>query len=189
MYKSLIQIGNCSLLIGMAFILCGPVYAELFKWRDAEGNLIYSDQPPPGNTKQDTEVDKVDKDSLPQIISVPAPELSSSTSASNSTETEKKVERYLGLSIVEPVHDTAVRENSGKVKITVRVEPYIFVERGHILVIYMDNQEVSRGQQTSVMLDNVDRGTHTIKAAIINARGQVIKETGITSFTLQRFHI
>ncbi len=159
--------------------------AELFKWKHADGNLIYSDQPPPGHSKEDTQVDK---ESLPQIISVPAPETPSISTSSSSTK-EQPTQRYQSLSIIEPVHDTAVRENSGKVKISVQVEPYIFVERGHILVIYMDGNEVSRGEQTTVVLDNVDRGTHTIKASILNRNGQVIKETGITSFTLQRFHI
>jgi len=160
--------------------------AELFKWKDADGNLIYSDQPPPGQGKEDTQIDK---ETLPQIITVPAPETPSISSSSSSASKEQAPERYQSLAIIEPVHDTAVRENSGKVKISVQVEPYIFVERGHILVIYMDGNEVSRGDQTTVVLDNVDRGTHTIKASILNRSGQVIKETGITSFTLQRFHI
>ena len=163
------------------------VNAELFKWKDAEGNIIYSDQPPPGQTKQDTQIDE---ESLPQIISVPAPDTSIGTTQSEATEkNDAPLERYLGLTITEPEHDTSVRENSGKVTITVRVEPHIFVERGDILVIYMDDIEVSKGDQTTVMLDNVDRGTHTVKAKILNSQGQIIKETSTTSFTLHRFHI
>ncbi len=163
------------------------VHAELFKWRDAEGNLIYSDQPPPGQTKEDS---KLDKESLPDIISVPAVEPSNRVSNNTATDANNApAEIYQTLTIIQPVHDTSVRENSGKVTISVRVEPDNFAERGHNLVIYMDNVEVSRGPQTTITLDNVDRGTHTIKASIINSRGQSIKETGITSFTLQRYHI
>lgn len=166
-----------------------PLHAELFKWKDADGNLIYSDQPPPGHVKKNTQVDKIDKEELPQIISVPAPELSTPTNSDSSATAEENLQIYQELSITEPVHDTAVRENSGKVTISVRVAPYIFVERGDNLVIYMDGVEISRGPQTSITLDNVDRGTHTIKATIVNSGGQVIKETGISSFTLQRYHI
>ena len=174
------------LLVILMLMAHMSVQAELFKWKDADGNIIYSDQPPPGHGKQETQIDE---DELPPIISVPAPETSSiSSSNATSTENDSKMS-YLSLAITEPVHDTAVRENSGKVRISVRVEPQIFVERGDMLVIYMDGVEIYRGQQTSTMLDNVDRGTHTIKAALVNSRGQVIKETGITSFTLQRFHI
>lgn len=163
------------------------VHAELFKWVDAEGNIIYSDQPPPDHGKKDTEIDP---ETLPQIITVPTPEISTSPSSSNTASNKNSAsKRYQELTIVEPVHDTSVRENSGKVKITVHVSPDNFAERGDKLIIYMDDVEVSRGEQTSITLDNVDRGTHQVKAALLNSRGQVIKETNITSFTLQRFHL
>jgi hypothetical protein len=159
--------------------------AELFKWKDAEGNLIYSDQPPPG---KDQQVSEIPEESLPQIITVPAPDLTKSSTLSTSSKSQTKKEIYHDLAIIEPVNDTSVRENSGKVKISVRVDPYIFNERGHQLVIYMDGAEVSRGPQTSVVLDNVDRGTHTIKASIINGQGHILRETRVTTFTLHRYH-
>jgi hypothetical protein len=72
------------LLILAAFSM---VHAELFKWKDADGNLIYSDQPPPGHGKKDVQVDK---EELPQIISVPAPEIPNNTSTSSTTEQKKE---------------------------------------------------------------------------------------------------
>lgn len=171
----------------LLMLMYSSVNAELFKWKDAEGNLIYSDQPPPGHIKEDA---KVDKESLPDIISLPAVEASSTAIQPKSSKNSNKSGNiYQNLAIVQPVHDTSVRENSGKVHITVQVGPENFVERGHKLIIYLDGKEVSKGEQTSVMVDNVDRGTHTVKASIINRAGQSIKETGITSFTLHRYHI
>ena len=158
--------------------------AELFKWKDAEGNTIFSDQPPPGIDKADSEVKK---ESLPHINTVPAPDISKSRTAST-PKSQDKQQSYKNLTIV-PTHDSEVRENSGKVQINVRVEPEIFAERGHQLVIYMDGEEVSRGESSSILLDNVDRGTHNIKASIINRQGFVLRETRITTFTLHRFHI
>ncbi|MET0918404.1 MAG: DUF4124 domain-containing protein [Burkholderiales bacterium] len=32
----------------------GPAMAALYKWTDANGRVVYSDQPPPGNQKVDT---------------------------------------------------------------------------------------------------------------------------------------
>lgn len=175
------------ILIALLILISTSIaYAELFKWKDAEGNLIYSDQPPPGSAKQDSQVDK---ESLPDIISVPAVDSSAITTADQPAKQSKLNDHYTSFTITQPIHDTAVRENSGKVTINVRVEPMIFVERGHNLVIYMDGDVVYTGQQTSVTLDNIDRGTHTLKATIVNSRGQSIKETSVTSFTLQRYHI
>jgi hypothetical protein len=45
-----------SLAVAMLFgALCAaPVSAALYKWTDANGRVVYSDQPPPGNVKVDT---------------------------------------------------------------------------------------------------------------------------------------
>jgi len=134
-------------------------------------------------------VTRVDEEALPEIIPVPAVEATTSSKRRNTDVTNSSLlNSYQDFSITQPIHDTSIRENSGKVHISVRLEPNIFVDRGHKLVIYMDNVEVYRGEQTTVTLDNIDRGTHTLKANIVNRNGQTIKETDITTFTLHRFH-
>ena len=42
------------LLAAGAFALAGPVSGTLYKWTDANGRVVYSDQPPPGNVKVET---------------------------------------------------------------------------------------------------------------------------------------
>ena len=37
-----------------AGLACAPVFAALYKWTDASGRVIYSDQPPPGDAKVET---------------------------------------------------------------------------------------------------------------------------------------
>ncbi len=41
---------------GLAVMLCAamPAWAALYKWTDANGVVVYSDQPPPGNVKVET---------------------------------------------------------------------------------------------------------------------------------------
>src|SRR5258705_9344397 len=36
--------------IGVALLTPGPATAALYKWTDANGRVVYSDQPPPGKT-------------------------------------------------------------------------------------------------------------------------------------------
>ncbi len=173
-------------ILFMAFsVLAISANAELFKWKDADGNVIFSDQPPPGIDKVESEVEQ---ESLPHINTVPALDITESNKSKSSKKEANKV-AYTNLTIVSPLHDSEVRENSGKVQINVRVEPEIFAERGHQLIIYMDGVEVSKGESTSVLIDNVDRGTHDIKASIVNNQGFVLRETRVTTFTLHRFHI
>jgi hypothetical protein len=42
------------LAIGVALLTSIPAMAALYKWTDASGRVIYSDQPPPGNVKVET---------------------------------------------------------------------------------------------------------------------------------------
>ncbi len=167
------------LIVALMLLPC-LVQAELFKWEDASGNIIYSDQPPPGAEKEEHQVDK---ESLPPIISVPAVE---TVPAEPVEEVLESMERYKSLAVVFPEHDTSLRENAGNVLIKVAIEPYLFNERGDLLVIYMDDQEISRGRDTSIQLVEVDRGTHTVKAKIIDDKGHTVKESQMISFTLQR---
>ena len=156
-------------------------HAELFKWKDAEGNIIYSDQPPPGSSK---EQHQVEKESLPPIITTPA--LQESTASPSAQETQEDLDRYKTIKIVSPENDTSIRQNAGNVSIKVAIEPYLFNERGDLLVIYMDGQEVARGRDTSIQLIEVDRGTHVINAKIVDAKGVTIIEANSIQFTLHR---
>ena len=157
--------------------------AELFKWVDADGNIIYSDQPPPGAEKKDHQVDE---QTLPHLNTTPALETPVASSTNEEAELDDPQDRYKSVAIVEPENDTAVRQNAGNVSIKVAIDPYLFNERGDMLAIYMDGLEVSRGRDLSVQLVEVDRGTHEIRAEIIDSNGTVIKQANPVIFTLLR---
>ena len=171
-----------TLIILLMLSVCAQ--AELFKWVDEEGNIIYSDQPPVGAEKSEHQVDE---EKLPPIITTPALEQPARSSTSSSS--LQPIERYKKLAIVSPENDTAIRQNAGNVSINVAIEPYLFNERGDLLVIYMDGLEVARGRESSVQLIEVDRGTHTIGAEIISANGKTLKKAKSVTFTLQRHSV
>ena len=174
---------NTKLLVILMLLPC-LAQAELFKWKDAEGNIIYSDQPPPGAEKEEH---RVKKETLPPIITTPALVPTEEVLVEDTEGLqEEPMERYESVAIVFPEHDTALRQNAGNVSIKVAIKPYLFNERGDLLVIYMDDQEIARGNQTSVELLEVDRGTHIIRAEIVNDKGSIIKESEPISFTLLR---
>ena len=172
--------------ITLLLIVSVCAQAELFKWVDDEGNTIYSDQPPVGTEKSEHQVDE---EKLPPIISTPALEKPSRTSTNTTAGSTNTAERYKSLAIVSPKNDTSVRQNAGNVSIKVAIDPYLFNERGDLLVIYMDNQEVARGRESSVQLIEVDRGTHTIRAEIIGANGKTLKKAKPVTFTLHRHSV
>ena len=41
-----------SLLLG-TLVISGPTHAEVYKWKDADGNIQYTQHPPPGDTESE----------------------------------------------------------------------------------------------------------------------------------------
>ncbi|MEM8844160.1 MAG: DUF4124 domain-containing protein [Pseudomonadota bacterium] len=161
-------------------ILSFSASAEMYKWVDAEGNITYSDRPQPGATETEEEVSEV---SIPPVNTVPAVDTSvlnepladrSQTSVKNS------------IQVVSPQDDEAIRQNEGNVSISVAIESGL--DQG-VVAIYLDGNEVSRGQATSVALQNVDRGTHVITADLISPAGKVVASADPVTFHLLRYRI
>ena len=50
--RRVFAVGVCA--IGAVLLTAGPAFGALYKWTDANGRVIYSDQPPPGNVKVET---------------------------------------------------------------------------------------------------------------------------------------
>ena len=50
--RRVFAVGVCA--IGAVLLAAAPAIGALYKWTDANGRVIYSDQPPPGNVKVET---------------------------------------------------------------------------------------------------------------------------------------
>lgn len=164
-------------------VLSISTHAELFKWKDADGNIIYSDQPPPNGNKEESTLDEKE---LPPLIETPALVVTPQSTGSNTNADVEDV--YESIEIINPVNgEEAIRQNEGNIAIQVAVKPRLLTQAGDLVVIYIDDKEVFRGPGLSVKLENVDRGTHVINAEIISAGGRTLKKAKSVTFTLQRF--
>jgi hypothetical protein len=157
-------------------------YADLFKWVDENGEVIYSDQPPPVSENQEKFL--LDEDKLPALINTPAQKVPTSPQASKDKQEENQIQ---SVSITFPEHDTAVRSNNGTLNIQLAVNPALDANSREILIVLMDGEEVYRGKSSQVTLYEVDRGTHLLEAKMLSADGQVISSSEVISFTLQRY--
>ncbi len=63
-------------LIATATLLCLPLHAQPYKWKDAQGRTVYSDQPPPNNIPQEDVIKgfKPKSSQAPAATSAPAAE-------------------------------------------------------------------------------------------------------------------
>jgi hypothetical protein len=68
------------------------------------------------------------------------------------------------------------------------LEPGLNSDRGDQLALYMDGAQVSVGSSPQFELNNIDRGTHTLKASVVDNGGKAIISSSPVSFTILRFH-
>ena len=146
-------------LILIAVFASGLLQAQVYRSVDKDGNVIFSDQ----QTKGAVEVEVKE---LETVKSLGVPE----SNASGASKKQPPQLVYKNIAINNPQDDQAVRENSGNLNVTVLVEPKL---RGmHKLVLYLDGEEYAAGSSTTFQLENLDRGTHQLRAAVVDADGR-----------------
>jgi hypothetical protein len=148
--------------------------AAVYKTVDAEGNVVYTDEPV-GNGKP------VD---LPPLSTIPPPKY---TSSQPSSETMDSNSGYTNISIVSPEPDGTLRDNTGAVPVSAGLEPELNAAAGHRFQYYLDGQ--AQGEPTAsnqIVITNVDRGTHNVAVAVIDAEDQELIRSNPVPFHLHR---
>lgn len=143
--------------------------AEVYKTVDEDGNITFTDVPQEGAEKLDIKE--------PETISNPNP-----AEYKPLPKKQKPREVYRGISITSPTNDQAVRSNSGSITISTKVDPRLIPS--HQVIIYVDGKEIGRGM--SATANNVDRGTHSASAKIVDSEGKTIISSSSITFHLLR---
>lgn len=159
-----------------AFILPLTATAGIYKSVDENGNVLYSDEPSPGAVE-------IRKKEIPTVPSV-VPEIDTESGTSDEADTAGTGVLYDRIEIVSPEPDTAVRNNAGNLAVSVALQPAL--KATHSLQLNLDGVQVSRSRSPVFQLQNVDRGTHTLTAVVINAEGNEVQRSSAISFTMQR---
>jgi len=94
---------------------------------------------------------------------------------------------YNEFSITSPLHDKVMRDNSGKIVVKLKISPSLNSEHKILVSIDGNSKTAIKGSSSSVTFSNIDRGTHTVQASIVDSQDQVIMESGAITFHLQRY--
>jgi hypothetical protein len=163
------------LALGLAFCSGLAAAAEVYRSVDEHGNVVYSDQPSPG-----AELIKA-----PPISTISLPPIENAQEPTAPAAPPPK--QYLSFAIIAPTQDATVRDNTGAVQVGLLVEPSIDRERGHRLQLFLDGKPLGEpGLATEIGLTDVDRGTHELKAVIIDREGRSVASTQTVTFHLHR---
>ncbi len=164
------------LLLGAILILVTSVSADVYRTYDKYGNVIFTDKP-----SADAEKIKIDK---VQTVSPPPVADFEYTPPKKSKKTS-----YTKLEILEPKNDQVFTDGAGDVTVSVLVQPELNTEQGDYLVLTLDGKKQTNSGSTSFSFNNLDRGTHTTKVAVVNEDGKSLKSSAAISFTIKRHSV
>lgn len=149
-----------------------PASAQIYKYTDANGKTVFTNQPP-------TNVDAKPVELPPtNTVGPQAPVAAPADSTSQATTT------YQILALSNLPDDESLRQNNGTFTVNVVVQPAL--AGGHLLQLVLDGQPYGAPtSSTSIGLQEIDRGDHTLAVQVLQG-SRVIQASSPVSFTLQR---
>lgn len=156
----------------------GSATAGIYKYRDANGKIVYGDKPVVGAKKL-----KI------RLRPTPEPEdeeESEDDSDADGSETDEagEVTSYKSLELLNPTNDKVISDRSGSVQVILMPTPRL--SSNHKLVINVDGKDISRGRHTNLNLSQMPRGTHTVSGRILDANGTELISSPTASFHVKR---
>ena len=154
-----------------------PASAEIYRYTDARGNTVYTNQPPQGVASESVQLAPTNTVATPKPTGSLQPPTDAAVPAG-----------YSRVEIVGVPDDAeAVRSNAGDLSVGVELQPAL--HDGDQLQLLLDGQPVApAGAQTRFALRNLDRGTHSLQAVVLR-EGAPLQSSASVSFTVQRVHL
>lgn len=153
-----------------------PVAAEVYTYIDAQGNRVFTDQPPPGNAKR--------------VQLAPGNRMSANPSRAAPASAAKKAQvkplfHYQMLRVLVPDPDATIRNTQGDLIVSVTSEPGL--QRGHRYRLLLDGQPTADpGPSPVFALSNIDRGSHHLAVEILDEQGRMVERTPNQPFHMLR---
>ncbi|MDH1054277.1 DUF4124 domain-containing protein [Aquipseudomonas alcaligenes] len=155
-------------------LACTIAQAGVYTYIDAEGNRVFTDQPPSGQAER---IELAPSNAM-QPQQTPPPAVPYYPAA--------RVEpAYAILRILVPEPDATIRDPAGSLIVTITSEPGL--HSGHRFRLIMDGQPVGEPGTSPVFpLQNIDRGTHQLSAEVIDSQGRIVERTPAQPFHMKR---
>ena len=195
-----------NLVIQTAFFLClllsffplSQVSAGgIYKSVDANGNVIFTDQPlegaetlegtepePPraGNDDEDSDENTQDGDVsfrkkglalTPDPINPPKPQ-------PYNTDEPKKRPPVTVVEILTPIHDATLQDPIGKIWVELQSYPTPLKDTGLTAQLWMDGEMINSGQRPMLSLAPPERGTHVLVVKLVDENGRLFLQSNPT---------
>lgn len=164
----------------MTLALSCTAQAEVYKTIGPDGTVIFSDQPAPD----------AEKVRLPPVPTYTAPKLPPPAESAPAGEQGDagQAAAYKTFALASPAGPEAtVRDTAGNISVRVKIDPALQAEAGHRIQFLLDG--VAQGEPVAAVgltFQNVDRGSHTVSAQLLDAGGNVLRTTNTVTVFLHR---
>lgn len=93
---------------------------------------------------------------------------------------------YTSLVITQPAAEETIHDNTGTLAVELALSPALQIEQGHRIKLLLDGTAMPVTGTTSLTLTQIDRGAHTLQAAVVDQSGAVLIVSEPVSFYMWR---
>lgn len=147
----------------------------IYRYVDDEGVVHYTDKPP-SQDAQPTQLPPLRTYTPAQLESVER-----MIDQQQGLKSPEQTEKYQELRLVAPAPEETIRGAERIVPVAVVSTPSLMP--GHRIQFFLDGEASAPARSTSTVFNGVDRGTHSVSAAIVDGQGKLlIKAEPVTIF-------
>lgn len=167
------------LLACLLLTLALPASAQIYKYIDANGNTVFTNQPPDGAAAESV--------TLPPTNTMQAPTTTSDSQSSEAEDAEAQATPYSLLRLTGIPDEEAMRSNNGSFIVGVEIQPRL--QSGHLLRLILDGQPYGQASNVpSLQVTDIDRGEHSLAVAVMQGE-RIIQQSPSETFNVQRISV
>lgn len=163
----------------LALILAGTTAsADVYRWKDADGQTHYSDRPHPGAERITVEVS-------PPASGVREATRPAADEQDPEGEVPEAFTRYQSLTIASPAQEQVIWNIGGQLDVAAAVQPPL--QPGHALQFTLDGQTLmAEPGSTRAQFPEVFRGEHSLQVAVLDDQGRTLLASPSTRFFVRQ---
>jgi len=143
----------------LAVAIVAPAIAEIYKRTNPDGSVEFTDVP------RSDEEKSVPLSPMSTFKATPSRRTISNTQVDDA-------KKYSTISVTSPADEATIRDNTGTIKVNVALSPAL--RPGHKLVLLVDGAQKSESTSGSFTLNNLDRGSHSLTAQVLDKAGKTL---------------
>ena len=165
------------LILLFTLLLCLPALArDVYKWTSEDGVIHYADTYQPGSVRVKVP-DERGSSRSPVAVEDQATEETGQPDEAD----------YLSFDIIQPEQDATVRSNEGLVDVILKLTPTL--QSSHAIRIFVDGKDEGELKSTQFSLNELNRGTHSLQASVVDAQGATLISSSTVTFHLRKASI